>query len=77
MSLGYYGNLTRWSHGTDDLCVHQVDDGAVLHVVPVAVVQPLSQQLHGGLGAVGFPGGHIYIIHEHHLTTHGTGTHSW
>lgn len=59
--------LTRWPHGAHDLDVHQVDHGTILHVVPVPVVQPLPQELHGRLGAVRLARWHVYIVHKHHL----------
>lgn len=59
--------LTRWSHSTYDLDIHQVDHGAVLHVIPVPVVQPLAQQLHRGLCTINLPGWHVHIIHKYHL----------
>lgn len=59
--------LTRWSHSTYDLDIHQVDHGAGLQVIPVPVVQPLAQQLHRGLSTVNLPGWHVHIIHKYHL----------
>lgn len=59
--------LTRWSHGTHNLNIHQVDHGAVLHVIPVPMIQPLAQQLHRGLGTIHLPCWHVHIIHKYHL----------
>ncbi len=62
--------LTRWAHSTYDLDIHQIYHGAVLHVIPVPVVQPLAQQLHRGLSTIDLPGWHVHIIHKYHLMTY-------
>ena len=57
--------------------IDQEDLGGVLLVVPVFVVQPLSQQLDGRLGAVLLFGRHAQVIHKHHrLLVHGRAIHT-
>lgn len=43
-----------------------------LPVKPVSMINPLSQDLNGGLGTILFFGWHVEIIHKHHyLLTNG------
>ena len=52
--------------------VSELQFGSVFLVVPVSVVQPLSEQLNGWLGTVLLFGWHVQVIHKHHcFLTHG------
>ena len=55
---------TRGPHRSQELDVLQYDLRRVLIVVPVAVVEELSQEFDRGLGAVDFEGGHVHVVDE-------------
>ena len=58
---------TWWSHGPHELQVNQLDGSGVLEVIPVPVIQPLAQQLDGGLSTEGLAHGHVQVIHKGNL----------
>ena len=56
---------TRGPHRSQELYVLQYDLRRVLVVVPVAVVEELSEEFDRGLGTVDFEGGHVHIVDEY------------
>lgn len=65
-SLARTGNVVPSSpggaHGCHEQHIHDVQLGRVLLVKPVAVVDPLPQELDGGLGSVHLFGWHVQVI---------------
>jgi hypothetical protein len=53
---------TRGTHGSHKQNIHNVQPVCVFLVKPVAMVNPLSQQLDGGLGSIHLFGWHVEII---------------
>lgn len=53
---------TRGTHGSHKQNIHNVQPVCVFLVKPVAVVNPLSQQLNGGLGSIHLFGWHVKVI---------------
>lgn len=58
---------TWWAHGCHDLDVNQFHGRGFLQVIPVPVIQPLSQQLNRRLSSKLLQHGHVQIIHKHNL----------
>ena len=57
----------RGTHGGHNLDVNQLHGRGFLEVVPVPVIQPLSEQLNRRLSSKLLQHGHIQIIHKHNL----------
>ena len=55
------------AHGGHELSVHQLHGRVLLEVIPVPMVQPLSQQLDRGLRSVHLSCRHVEVIHKHNL----------
>ena len=52
----------RGAHGSHKQHIHEVQLACVLLVKPVTVVNPLPQELNGGLGPIHFFGWHVEVI---------------
>lgn len=55
-----------WPHGRNHHNVYQLQHTCVLPVEPVSLVDPLTEDLYGGLGPVLLLGRHVQVIHKHH-----------
>ena len=55
------------AHGCYELHIHQLHSRVLLQVVPIPVIQPLSQQLNRWLGTIDLSGGHVQVIYKHNL----------
>ena len=57
----------RRAHSCYELHIHQLHSRVLLQVVPIPVIQPLSQQLNRWLGTIDLSGGHVQVIYKHNL----------
>lgn len=61
-----------WGAGRSEDTVLHIHELQFLQIIETAVIDDLSQQFNGGLGAVGLQYGHVDIIDEdHHFSTGG------
>lgn len=55
-----------WPHGRHHHNVYQLQNTGVLPVEPVSLVDPLTEDLYGGLGPILLLGRHVQVIYKHH-----------